>query len=217
MTRKKKEKKAESLPGGGEERIAEVDRRGKDAPDSEESAPGAEGRESTPEPDRAEDELRRRVEELNDRWLRAVADLDNFRKRTAREREKERVLLKGTLVLPFLDVMDDLERALEGEGGGEGDFRRGVEMIRRKFLAALGGQGVEPFPSLDTPFDPERHEALQTVPDPEREVGIVVAEIRKGYRMGDRVLRPAQVAVAAPANRKEETANRANEEERKDG
>jgi len=146
-----------------------------------------------------------------------VADLDNFRKRTAREREKERGLLKGALVLPFLDVMDDLERALAEKGGGEEDFRRGVEMIRRKFLAVLGAQGVEPFPSMDTPFDPERHEALQTVPDPDREAGMVAAEIRRGYRMGDRVLRPAQVAVAAPANRQEKTANRENEEDRNDG
>ncbi|MBN1826742.1 MAG: nucleotide exchange factor GrpE [Candidatus Eisenbacteria bacterium] len=146
-----------------------------------------------------EDTLRLRVEELNDRWLRAVADLDNFRKRTAREREKERGLIRAAVILPLLDVLDDLERALaKGKGAGPEDFRSGIEMIHRKFLGALGEQGVLPIASLDRPFDPELHEAFQAVPDPSGEEGRVVAEIRRGYRIGDHVIRPSQVAVSAP-------------------
>jgi molecular chaperone GrpE len=145
------------------------------------------------------DELRGRVLELEDKWLRAVADLDNFRKRTARDREREIRVAREGVVLPILDVLDDLDRALH-DADHDGDaFRQGVRMIREKFVTVLGGIGVQGFDSVGEPFDPERHHALQQIPFEGIPEGHVAAEIRRGYVSGERVLRPALVAVAGPA------------------
>lgn len=144
------------------------------------------------------EELRRRAAEMEDKWLRAVADLDNFRKRTARDRERDLWAARAGIALPLLDVLDDFDRALGEEGEGGDAFREGVEMIREKFAATLEGLGVKGFDSVGEPFDPERHHALQSLPAEEVPEGHVAAEIRRGYLSGDRVLRPALVAVAAP-------------------
>jgi molecular chaperone GrpE len=161
--------------------------------------------ETTPEEERGEaegggaaviEELRARVVELTDKWLRAAADLDNYRKRAARDRERDLWLARSGVALPLLDVLDDLDRALAGEGADPEAFRRGIELIRQKFLSAFSGVGVEPFVSIGEPFDPERHEALHRVASAEIPEGHVAAEIRRGYRSGERILRPALVAVA---------------------
>ncbi|MFH1279872.1 MAG: nucleotide exchange factor GrpE [Candidatus Eisenbacteria bacterium] len=162
--------------------------------------PNGEGgvEESAAEAPSEADELGRRAADLEDKWLRAVADLDNFRKRTARDRERDLWAARAGVTIPLLEVLDDFDRALGGEEDGA-PFRKGVEMIRGKFVAVLEGLGVRGFDSVGEPFDPERHDALQNVPDPGVPAGHVAAEIRRGYLSGDRVLRPAMVAVAAPA------------------
>jgi len=162
----------------------------------------AENRDTEAAPDReggtGEDRLRAEVEEFRDKWLRSAAELDNFRKRTARERQREIRFARDGVVLPLLEVLDDLERALDHEGGGSDDeLREGVDMIRQKFLDKLAEVGIEPFSSVGEDFDPEKMEALATISMDDVEPNRVVGEIRKGYRMNDRILRPAQVSVAA--------------------
>jgi molecular chaperone GrpE len=141
--------------------------------------------------------LREEVAGLTDRWLRAVADLDNYKKRVARDRERDLWAARSGLLIPILGVLDDFERALGEERGDLDSFRRGVALIRDRFLAVLGEFGVRPFDSVGRPFDPERHDALHRVPSGDVPEGHVVAEIRRGYSADDRVLRPALVAVAA--------------------
>ena len=160
---------------------------------------------TAPVPDEASEEetlsdvdiLRREVEETKDRWLRAVADLDNFRKRVARDRERDLWSARSGVVLPILDVLDDFDRALDGDDGEAGTFRSGIELIRQKLTGALSDLGITSFPSVGEPFDPERHDALQKVPSAEIPEGNVAFEIRRGYLSGDRILRHAMVAVAA--------------------
>jgi molecular chaperone GrpE len=144
--------------------------------------------------------LRLEIAGLTDKWLRAAADLENYRKRTARDRERDLWSARAGVALALLEVLDDLERALADDKGDADAFRRGVELIRSKFLSALDSIGVSPFVSVGEPFDPEKHEALARVPATEAEDGRVAAEIRRGYRWGDRVLRHALVAVAEAAH-----------------
>lgn len=145
------------------------------------------------------DRLQAENDDLRDKWLRAAADLDNFRKRTAREKQKEIGYARIGILLPLLEVLDDLERALEQGGGERGDLHKGVEMIRGKFVDKLASVGVAPFDTVGEAFDPESMEAVAAVPAPGGEANRVVGEIRKGYRLGDRVIRPAQVSVSAEA------------------
>jgi len=148
------------------------------------------------------DDLRREVEETKDKWLRAVADLDNYRKRVARDRERDLWSARSGVVLPILDVLDDFDRALDGDDGDDGTFRSGIELIRQKMNGVLSDLGITPFPSVGEPFDPERHDALQKVPSAEIPEGNVAFEIRRGYLSGDRILRHAMVAVAAAPDSK---------------
>jgi molecular chaperone GrpE len=145
-----------------------------------------------------EEALRAEVRELTDKWLRAAADLENFRKRAARDRERDLWEARAGVTLALLEVLDDLERALSDEKAAPETFRRGIEMIRDKFLASLDSIGVSPFNSFGELFDPEKHEALQSFPTSSVREGHVAAEIRRGFRTGDRVLRHALVAVAVP-------------------
>lgn len=137
-------------------------------------------------------------EELRDKWLRAVADLDNFRKRTSRDRQRELEFCRMGVLLPLFEVLDDLERALDHGGREEEDVRTGVEKIRDKFVNQLASIGVTSLSAEGEAFDPECMEALATVPTAEVESDRVIGEIRKGYRLGDRIIRPAQVSVSAP-------------------
>jgi molecular chaperone GrpE len=156
------------------------------------------------EEERSEVELlRREVEEMKDRWLRAAADLENYKKRSARDREREIEVARDGVVLRLLDVLDDLERALD-QDEGEGGLREGVVLIRQKFLAVLSEFGIRPYSSVGEEFDPEIHDALQRIPASETPEGHVAAEIRKGYRSDGRILRPALVVVASPPEKAEE-------------
>ncbi len=165
----------------------------------EEAGNAASGPEAASEEETLSDAdlLRREVEETKDRWLRAVADLDNYRKRVARDRERDLWSARAGVVLPILDVLDDFDRALDRDDAEAGLFRNGIEMIRQKLVGALSDLGITSFPSVGEPFDPERHDALQQIPSTEFQEGNVAFEIRRGYLSGDRILRHAMVAVAA--------------------
>jgi molecular chaperone GrpE len=145
------------------------------------------------------EELRRQVEEKNDRLLRALAEADNIRRRAQRDREDAVRYAAEGLLRDVIPVIDNLDRALEaaraaGEAAGIVD---GVELIRREFLKVLERHGVTRYSALDQRFDPNHHEAIARVVSIEKEPGTVVGETAPGYSLRGRVLRPAQVAVAA--------------------
>jgi molecular chaperone GrpE len=145
-----------------------------------------------------EDELaavRRERDELRDRLLRATAEFDNYRKRTERERRELNEAASIDLIREILPVVDDFERALAAPGW-EASTRRGMELIHRQLLDSLRRRGVEPLEVLGLPFDPSWHEAVAADPADGRPDGEITAEVRRGYRLGQRLLRPAQVKVA---------------------
>jgi molecular chaperone GrpE len=149
----------------------------------------------------ADEALRQERDELRDRLLRTSAEFDNYRKRTERERREQAEYASADLAKDLLPVIDDLERALEASAGAGTDarlaaLREGVDMVRRQFLETLQRRGVEPIATVGTMFDPEWHEALATEPAEGRPEGEITAEIRRGYRIGQRLLRAAMVKVA---------------------
>lgn len=146
--------------------------------------------------------LARERDELRDRLLRTAAEFDNYRKRTERERREASDYAATELLRELLPVVDDLERALaapvEPGPGAErvAAYRDGLDLIRRQFLDTLKRRGVEPLEAVGQPFDPQWHEALAQEPANGRPDGEVTAEIRRGYRLGQRLLRAALVKVA---------------------
>jgi len=139
--------------------------------------------------------LRQALEEERQRSLRLLADFANFRRRGARDNEAARGDARRAALLPMLPVLDTLERALAA-GSMDADFYDGVAATRRLFESALREAGAEPVEAVGEPFDPNLHEAVGAVPSDEVEPGIVVREVRRGWRLPDGLLRPAQVLVA---------------------
>lgn len=142
-------------------------------------------------------------EEFREKWLRALADLDNYRKRVDRERAEERKYRSVDVLREVLAIADNLQRALSA-GGGVEDLKRGVEMIGRQLEGLLRDFGVRRVPAVGEPFDPAVHEAVSRHEDPEVETPTVSEELQPGYTIHDRLLRPAMVAVAMPGRRDEE-------------
>jgi molecular chaperone GrpE len=147
--------------------------------------------------------LRAERDDLYERLLRTTADFDNYRKRIERERREVSEAATADLIRDLLPVVDDLERALAnsaGEGTGEADpdssLRRGIELIHRFLLEVLRRRGVEPFDAVGQPFDPAWHEAISHETGSNRPEGEIIGEVRRGYRLGARLLRPSQVRVA---------------------
>jgi molecular chaperone GrpE len=159
------------------------------------------GADETPEALREERDLRaREASEAQDRYLRTLADFDNYRKRIGREREDWRRQAQETLLREILPVLDNFDRALAAPAppGTDPAFRQGVELIHRDFLTALERVGVRPFVAVGQPFDPTRHEAVARVEQGDADEPTVVSEALRGYLFQERVLRPAQVVVAMP-------------------
>lgn len=141
--------------------------------------------------------LRREVADLRDRNVRALADFDNFRKRSQRESQEYRKYALLEPMRELLTVIDNLDLALSAQGSAE-DLKRGVEMIHRQMQELLRRFGVTEVPAEGQPFDPTQHEAVAREESPEVKAPTVAAELRRGYRMHDRLLRPAMVKVAVP-------------------
>jgi molecular chaperone GrpE len=130
---------------------------------------------------------------------RNAADFANFRRRTAEDRERELGLASESLLRKLLAVADDFDRALEAmppdlKGVG---WIEGIVLLDRKLRQLLESEGVTPIEAIGRPFDPREHEAVASVEAPGRPDGEVVVEMQRGYRVRDRVLRPAMVAVAS--------------------
>src|SRR5687768_3284939 len=142
---------------------------------------------------------------IYDRLLRQTAELDNFKKRTARERDDAIRFANETLIKDLLPVVDNLERAVaHASGGGNGKpLVEGVEMVLRQFLDVLAKHGVTQISAVGQPFDPSKHEAMAQVESESHEPNSVVEELHKGYTLRDRLLRPALVSVAKSSKTRE--------------
>jgi molecular chaperone GrpE len=145
----------------------------------------------------AVDDLRRERDDLHDRLLRSVAEFDNYRKRTDRERRDLSEAIAADLIRDLLPAVDDLERALAvAPAKGESALRAGIEIIHKQLLEVLRRRGVEPIQTVGRDFDPSWHEAVASEPADGYRDGEITADVRRGYRIGSRLLRPAQVKVA---------------------
>ena len=141
--------------------------------------------------------LKQERDELQDRVLRIAAEFDNYRKRTERERRELSDAVAADLIRDLLPVVDDLDRAIAAAAEStDAALKSGVELIHRQLIDALRRRGAEAFDSIGQDFDPSWHEALASEPANGRRDGEIVAEIRRGYRIGPRLVRPALVKVA---------------------
>jgi len=141
--------------------------------------------------------LRHERDALSDRLLRQAAEFDNFRKRGERERKDTIEYAAARLLQELLPIVDDFERALQSEAGPGADaYRQGFEIIHRQLMDLLRNRGVTPIETVGADFNPHLHQAVDYEDAPDRREGEVIAEFRRGYRLGDRLLRPALVKVA---------------------
>ena len=164
------------------------------AASGEPSEPQQEAAES---PDNAASALTRERDELRDRLLRKSAEFDNYRKRIEKERRELSEWAAADVISEVLAVLDDFDLALSTEAPPEAQgYRTGVELIRRQLGEVLRKRGVTPLETLGTDFDPHLHQAVAYEESPGAREGEVVGELRKGYRLGERLLRPAMVRVA---------------------
>ena len=140
---------------------------------------------------------RRERDEFYDRLLRKTAEFDNYRKRVERERREAAQYAAGDLLEALLPIVDDFERALRAEAGPDGEsYRQGIELIYKQFTDLLARRGVTPIEAVGHPFDPNFHQAITYESSPGRAEGEVIEEVRRGYKLGERLLRPAMVKVA---------------------
>lgn len=169
-----------------------------DAPEGSAEVDAA-GAASTADP--ASPDLARVTDErdaLRDRLLRTAAEFDNYRKRVERERREASDRAAEGVLAELLPIVDDLERALAADASDEGAqaYRRGVELIHRQIVDLLTRRGVKPIEAVGQDFDPHLHQAVATESGPGHRDGEILEELRRGYLLGDRLLRPAMVKVA---------------------
>jgi len=138
-------------------------------------------------------ELRDRLAQVEDRWKRAAADLDNYRKRFDRELERLRRLERETIFRAWLTILDDMERALCAQGASNSPWYEGMEAIHKRSLAVLAQFGVTPFVPEREMFDPVLHEAVASANLPDEPPGKIVEVVQTGYLLEGKVLRPAKV------------------------
>ena len=156
------------------------------------------GEEQTPAAESPETAaIKRERDDLYDRLLRKTAEFDNYRKRIERERREQADQAVVDLLQELLMVVDDFDLALKAEAGhGAKSYRKGVELIHAKLHDLLRKQGVRGIEALGADFDPNVHQAVAHEVSPEHREGEVIGELRRGYMLGDRLLRPAMVKVA---------------------
>ena len=141
--------------------------------------------------------LQRQRDEYYDLLLRKTAEFDNYRKRTERDRQSLTDAAAASIIEELLPLMDDLERALKADAGSDADaYRRGVELIHKQLSEILRKRGVRPIDAVGADFDPYYHQAVSYEDAEGKRDGEVIEEFRRGYMLGDRLLRPSMVKVA---------------------
>lgn len=143
------------------------------------------------------EDLQAAVQEKDERVKRLQADFENFRRRTRQEKEELSAVVTQTLLTDMLPLLDNFERAMAVEAKDMESFQTGVEMIYKQLKAALEKNGLETIDTTDTKFDPNFHQAVMRVQNPEKEDDSIAAELQKGYMVKGRVIRPSMVQVVS--------------------
>jgi molecular chaperone GrpE len=184
MGKDKEEKQADSGPEmtALEKRLAE-----KAAQEPDEETPAGPG---------TMDEARAEIGDLSERLLRLQADFENFRKRAQREKDEARQFANQNLIEKQLPILDNFEMALAAAKDADPALRDGVQMIYDQLLGILRDSGVETIDATGEDFDPNLHEAISQQETTEAEPGTVVEQVQRGYRLHERLVRPARVVVA---------------------
>jgi molecular chaperone GrpE len=143
------------------------------------------------------EKLTTELDEIKDKYLRTVAEFDNYKKRRSRDIADIIERANEQFCLDILPVIDDFERSLNSESKRKSykSLKQGIELIYHKLIAVLKKQGVEPIASIGQNFNPEVHEAIMQIEHKEKPTNIVINEALKGYRLKDKVLRYSQVVV----------------------
>lgn len=141
------------------------------------------------------DPKQQELDELNDRYKRVLAEFENYKKRSGKERETLYNSILSDIVEVFLPIVDNLENAVKAETQDE-EYRKGVELVLKQFKDILKAKGVEEIPAVGETFDPSLHEAVSSIQDPEKNAQEIVQEYRKGYKIGNKVIRHSMVVVA---------------------
>jgi len=161
--------------------------------------------------EKPEDEgLIEKLQRFEDKYLRAVAELENYRKRSARQVEETIRFANDRLLADLLEIVDGFDRALEhsgdnkNESGDTESFVGGVKLIHGQLMEVLRKNDVRPIEAIGNRFDPNKHEALMQIPSEEYEDGAVAGELARGYMIGDRILRHSKVSVSTGPTEKKD-------------
>ena len=145
--------------------------------------------------------LKEELKDKQDKMMRLQADFDNFRKRTAKEKTELAATIEQAFLKDLLPLLDNLSRATEavekGEDSNVETLKKGIEMINQETVAAMGKHGLEPIETEGKMFDPNFHQAVMRVSDPDKEEGAIAAELQRGYIARGRVIRPSMVQVVS--------------------
>ena len=200
--KKKDEEKLEEMKREIDE--AEAADAAEDAADDVRAETSEGSREGTEEAENGADDPVKRAEKLeadlaekDAQMLRLRADFDNFRRRSAKEREELAAVVTQGILTDMLPLLDNFERALLAEGSDLDSFRAGVSMIYKQMQEALAKNGLEVIDTKDKKFDPNFHQAVMRVQDPEKEDDTIEQELQKGYMAKGRVIRPSMVQVVS--------------------
>jgi len=139
--------------------------------------------------------LQQELDDINDRYKRLMAEFDNYKKRSSKEREGLYNTLVSDIVTSFLPILDNLEKAVNANTQDEG-YKQGVAMVLKQFTDTLGALGVQTIEAVGKTFDPELHEAVSSVQDDTLGEKEIKEEFRKGYKIGNKVIRHSMVVVA---------------------
>jgi molecular chaperone GrpE len=162
------------------------------------------------------EKLKIEKDELYKKFLRAMADIDNLRKRTEKEKREFYNVILSEILLSMLPIMDDFERALSNQTEQNEAFRKGIELIYKNFKDTLSKFGLKPIEAVGTEFNPFYHEAIFKIDSEEVDRPIVIEEFQKGYLLNDKLLRPSLVRVAVPVE-KEQKENKEGEDGKDSG
>jgi len=186
---------------GGSDTELDVEHELPSAEDESASAPSDGGKTATAELESELEKARQQAAAYLDRAARIQAEFDNYRKRAAREQQDFREYALADALKTLLPVLDSLDRALKTSAASLEEYRSGIELIDKQFHDALAKLGVEPVPAQGESFDPNLHQAVQMVETDEAEDNHVIDELQRGYKLKDRLLRPAMVRVARNTKR----------------
>lgn len=142
-----------------------------------------------------ENEFEKKYNDMNEKYMRTLAEYDNYRKRTIKEKESIYPEAKAVVIEKFLPVMDNFQRAIDSAENKDG-FYEGVVMLKKQMDDVLTALGVEEIKSVGESFNPEFHNAVMHIDDEEQGENVIVEEFQKGYKIGDRVIRHSMVKVA---------------------